>query len=398
MNSAEAHAVGPLDEAELLAQAQAATGLQDYGEDLSFRIGLSKFIEAAEEMGVPAVREQVRMRSLHHLTTRLQLVNDAKLHPEITAQAIHHPLVVIGLPRTGTTIVYDLITQDPASRAPREWEWFIPWPATEAATFDTDPRIAAVTAMFAPVLELAPELREIQRFDCTQPGECNHGMSHHFAGTNFWAEIGVPRHAQWVIDEVPEGLYRTHKRLLQQFQWKGPKGRWVLKSPNHLFDLQGLLGAYPDAGLVWTHRDPVSTFSSLASMVTAFQKAVGGGADMHATGRWVMNLWIEALNRATRLRETDPAVENAIIDLAHKDVVADPEGAVRRIYQRFDIPFTEMHAAAIARFVADNPSAQRMGKHHHSPEMFGIDPDEVHKRLAGYYARFGDLLGKPETH
>ncbi|OAN56219.1 sulfotransferase family protein [Sphingobium sp. TCM1] len=378
----------------LLAEAEQATGLSDWGDDQSWRTGLSILIEATEAMAPPDVlRNDVHHRIVHHLTTRLRLVKDARDHPEITAQVIERPLVVCGLPRTGTTIIYDLLTRDPLARAPREWEWFIPWPAPEAATFDSDPRIAAVTAMQENWLAHAPELRTIQRFDCTQPGECNHGMSHHFAGTNFWAELGVPKHAQWVIDHIPDGLYRTHKRLLQQFQWKGPRGRWMLKSPNHLFDLQGLLGEYPDAGLIWTHRDPVSTFSSLASMVFGFQKAVGSTQTKQAIGRQVLELWIEAVGRATRVRAARPDVEARIIDLAHADVVHDPIGSVRRIYDKFAIAFTPAHEAQIADFLATSPS--RLGKHVHSPEEFGIDPAEVQDRLAAYYARFGHLLARP---
>src|SRR5690606_8203766 len=160
----------------------------------------------------------------------------------------------------------------------------------EAETFNSDPRIAIVKAMQDNWLAHAPELATIQRMDCTQPGECNHGMSFHFAGSNFAAELGVPKYAQWVIDEIPEGLYRTHQRLLQQFQWKGPKGRWMLKSPHHLFDLEGLIGTYPDAGLVWTHRDPVSTFSSLSSMLYGFQKAVGSALTKQQVGRQVVDM------------------------------------------------------------------------------------------------------------
>lgn len=383
-----------LEEKALIAEAEAATGLSDWGDDQSWRKGLAVFIDATEAMDPPDIlRADVHHRIVHHLTTRLRMVKDEKDHPDIIGQVIERPLVVCGLPRTGTTIIYDLLTRDPLARAPREWEWFIPWPAPEEATFNSDPRIAAVTAMQDNWLAHAPELRTIQRFDCTQPGECNHGMSHHFAGTNFWAELGVPRHAQWVIDEIPEGLYRTHKRLLQQFQWKGPKGRWMLKSPNHLFDLQGLLDAYPDAGLIWTHRDPVSTFSSLASMVYGFQKAVGSSQTRQAIGRQVLELWIEAVGRGTRMRMANPEVEARIIDLAHADVVHDPIGSVRRVYGKFEIPFTPEHDAAISYFLASSPS--RLGKHAHSPEEFGIDPAEVQDRLSEYYARFGHLLARP---
>jgi hypothetical protein len=386
----------PLNEAQLLQAAQQSTGLCDWGSDLSFRKGLSKFIEAAEEMQAPPkFYDEVRKRISHVLETRLRLVEDARLHPEIVRQKIDRPIAVIGLPRTGTTITYDLLTLDPAARAPREFELFIPWPATEEATFETDPRIAIVQAMQDNFLAHAPQIAEIQRTDCTQPGECNHGMVFHFAGSNLPAEYGVPKFSQWVIDEIPEGLYRTHKRLLQQFQWKGPKGRWVIKSPHHLFDLEGMAEAYLDIGLVWTHRDPVSTLSSLSSFIAALQAAVGQGKDLHAIGRSVVDMWCTAVARATRVRAANPAIEGRIIDIAHRDVVLEPIGSMRKIYERFKLPFTAEVERLMGKFLAENPAAKRLGKHKHSPEQFGIDPAEVRARLAGYYDRFGHLLAKP---
>jgi hypothetical protein len=385
-----------LDEQGLLLAAERATGLSNWGSDTSFRQGLSVLVRSAEAMQpTSAFRTAIRTRILHILETRLRLAEDSRLHPDIEAQEIRQPLAIIGLPRTGTTISYDLLTQDPAARAPREFELYIPWPASDVANFDTDPRIAIVQKMYENYLAHAPQLAEIQRLDCTQPGECNHGMMFHFASSNFPAEYGVPDYAQWIIDTVPEGLYRTHKRLLQQFQWKGPKGRWVIKSPHHLFDLGGLVEAYPDAGLVWTHRDPVATLSSLSSMIAGLQAAVGQGGDLHAVGRNVVDTWTEAMARATRARLENPAIEQRIIDIAHRDVVHDPVGSVQRIYARFGLAFTPDLERRITGFLATNPSASRLGKHRHSPEQFGIDPEEVRARLAGYYQRFGHLLAKP---
>src|SRR3546814_844531 len=218
-----------------------------------------------------------------------------------------------------STIVYDLLCLDPAARAPREWEWYIPWPAPEIETFATDPRIAQVQSIYENWLKHAPQLADIQRMDCTQPGECNHGMMLHFGSTNFPAEFGVPAFAEWLQENPPEGQYRTHKRMLQQFQWKGPRGRWTLKSPQHLFDLPGLVEAYPGAMLVWTHRDPVLTFSSLASMIAGFLAAFGADKDLHAIGRGVFDMWSAAMKRATQARLERPDIEGRIIDLAHKD-------------------------------------------------------------------------------
>ncbi len=383
----------PLDADTLIAEARRQTGLDDFGPDLSFMTGYRKLVEAVEAMSPPPqLRATAHHKIVGLLATRLRYAEDDRLHPEIARQDVGDPLIVCGLPRTGTTITYDLLCLDPAARAPREWEWYIPWPAPEVATFDSDPRIGQVQAIYENWLKHAPQLADIQRMDCTQPGECNHGMMLHFASTNFPAELGVPAFAQWLIDTVAEGQYRTHRRMLQQFQWKGPQGRWTLKSPQHLFDLPGLVESYPGAMLVWTHRDPVLTFSSLASMIAGFLAAVGADNDRKAIGRSVFETWTAGLNRATKVRLERPDIEGRIIDLGHDSIVADPMGTVRRIYDRFGLPFGDEHQARITRFLNENPAATRLGKHKHSPEQFGIDRDEVHDRLADYYARFGHLL------
>jgi hypothetical protein len=388
-----AEPVAPLRADALIEEAKQQTGLDDFGSDLSFMTGYRKLVEAVEAMDPPPqLRATARQRILGVLTMRLQLAQDDRLHPEIARQDVGDPLIVCGLPRTGTTITYDLLCLDPAARAPTEWEWYIPWPAPEAETFHSDPRIAQVQAIYENWLKHAPQLNDIQRMDCTQPGECNHGMMMHFASTNFPAEMGVPDFNRWLLETVAEGQYTTHKRLLQQFQWKGPKGRWTLKSPQHLFDLPGLVATYPGAMLVWTHRDPVLTFSSLASMIAAFLAAVGGDKDLKAVGRGVFETWSEGLMRGLRARDARPDIEGRIIDLGHNEVVADPLGTVRRIYDRFGLSFGEEHAERIGRFLKESASANRLGKHKHSAEQFGIDADEVHERLREYYQRFGHLL------
>lgn len=386
----------PLTVPDLEQAARDASGLSDFGPDTGWREGFERLVAAVEAM---RPNDQLRDMATHNivgqLATRLHFVEDDRLHPEIAAQDVGDPLIVIGLPRTGTTISYDLLCLDPAVRAPREWEWYLPWPPPEEASFDSDPRIVQVTAMYDNWLKHAPQLLDIQRFDCTQPGECNHGMQYHFGSTNFPAELGVPDYARWLRESTVKGQYVSHKRLLQNFQWKGPKGRWTLKSPQHLFDLPALLDAYPGAMLVWTHRDPALTFSSLSSFIAGFLTAFGGDKDKAAIGRDVVDTWIVGMNRALDARR-DPAIEERIIDLAHKDVVADPMGAVQRIYERFGLAFSEAHRGRIDRFLTDNPAAKRMGKHKHSPQQYGIDVAEVRDRMAAYYDRFSELLGRPK--
>ncbi len=397
MASAEiSEETAPLDPDALIADARAQTGLADFGPDLSFMTGFRELVKAVEAMDPPQqLRATAKANITNILAMRLRMAEDDRNHPEIAAQDVGSPLIVCGLPRTGTTITYDLLCLDPAARAPAEWEWYIPWPAPEEATFHSDPRIAQVQAIYENWLKHAPQLNDIQRMDSTQPGECNHGMMMHFASTNFPAELGVPEFAKWLLTSVAEGQYRTHKRLLQQFQWKGPQGRWTLKSPQHLFDLPGLVETYPGAMLVWTHRDPVLTFSSLASMITAFLAAVGADQDPKAVGRGVFETWSEGLRRGLKARDEHPDIAARIIDLGHSEVVADTVGAITRIYDRFGLPFTEEHRARLGRFLDESAGAKRLGKHKHSAVQFGIDPAEVRERLSEYYDRFGHLLTRP---
>ena len=382
-----------LDVGQLMAAAETATGLSDWGTDRTFRIGLEKLVESMNGMDAPeALVQQAGMRLTGSLMTLLHFVEDAKRHPEILDEKIERPLVIVGLPRTGTTITYDLLALDPAARAPRNWEFAMPWPAPEIATWNTDPRIAQLDAIFAQLLQGAPKLADIQDIEARACAECNLAFTHHFASTQFPAEWGMISYGKWLRENpaVP-GRYAAHRRLLQQLQWKGPRGRWTLKSPEHLCTIEELLEAFPDACLVWTHRDPVSAFSSLSSMLNEFRKAAGVKNDPIAVGRYVMDTWSTALEHATDVRNRRPEVNRAVIDISHKEVIADRVEVVKRIHQYFKLPFSAEHEAAL-QSAAMKTISRRLGKHTHEPADFGITREEVRSLLPKYLARFGHLF------
>lgn len=381
-----------LSDAQMMADAEHSTGLKDWGQDQSFRIGLGKLVDSVNEMQAPAqffAQAQARLTGI--LATRLHLIDDGNRHPEVLAGRIEKPVVVIGLPRTGTTITYDLLALDPAARPPRDWEFAMPWPAPELATWHTDPRIAQLNAVYEQLLKAAPKLADIQNIAATTVSECNLVFTHHFASTQFPAEWGVPSYEKWLLSGPPVGRYASHQRILQQLQWKGPRGRWTLKSPEHLFDLDGLMAAYPDASLVWTHRDPVQALSSLSSMLQQIRLALGVDADPLVAGRSVFNTWSLGVERAMASRERNPLVERAVIDIPHQDVIKDKVAVIRRIYQRFNLPFTPAYEAQLRGDAAARVSG-RLGRHAHRPEDFGIHAAQVRERLPRYYARFGALF------
>jgi len=381
--------------ADLERMARESTGLEDFGLDSLYREGLAEAIASLEEDHVPAfATAALKARLVSHLEARLRVVADMKRHPEIEARAVDRPVFIVGLPRSGTTVSFDMLGSDPAFRFPREWEWMLPWPATQAATIDSDPRIDLIQPMMRRFSEAAPELAAVQRFDCTLPGECNTGLMYNFTSTNIHAEFNTIRHLRWIVEGYTKGMYRDHRRLLQYMQWQGPAGRWLLKSPQHMFDLPGLMEVYPDARIVWTHRDPVAAFSSLSSMIVLLQRAADLSPDPHEVGRMVTYAWSRAILNGLNARKADPAIAAATIDVAHSRIVTDPISAMRDIYAHIDQPFTAETEARLRAFAKDD-KAQRLGRHKHKPEMFGIDPEDVRSTLEPYFEGFADFLRPP---
>lgn len=375
-----------------MTRARAATGLDDFGADTSFRPGLDALMRDIAA-GAPDLQTGLIERVTGLLGARLRIVQDDRLHPEIREQAIVRPMFITGLPRTGTTITQDMLSLDPGARWPKEWEIAMPWPAPETATMDTDPRMAMIQGYMDAMVAGSPELLTVHRFDCRNPGECNTAMMYHFSSCNWYTEGATHGYGEWFLENCRiEGHYAEHKRLLQQWQWKGPPGRWQLKSPQHLFNLTGLFEIYPDARIVWTHRDPVLTFSSLCSMYALIHHAIGLATDPLQIGDMVRRTWTRALLNGVEDRAANTQIDRAVIDQPHKAIIADPLAAMKRNLEFFDQPITAEFEARLRNFLEADSRSQRAGKHTHSLDRYGLDPDTIRADLAPYYERFAALL------
>lgn len=383
----------PMTEEEVLGHAQQMTGLDDWGEDESFRIGLRILIDSVEKMEPSARwRHSFRRQIVHLLNQRLRLRADERAHPEVLDEQIERPVLIVGLPRTGTTLTHDLLALDPAARAPRNWEYAAPWPAPELASFDSDPRIAKVNESWRAQREASPELAHMLPMDANMPSECNDSMMFHFAGPNFTAWMRVPEHRAWSVEVTAPGLYATHKRILQQLQWRGPRGRWTLKSPGFISDLDAILDTYPDACLIWTHRDPARTIASLASLIASLQNALlGEYPDPVELGRAVQRQWTIALKRGLEQRRTDRRVERACLDVLYRDLVSDKPGTVRRIHEHFGLTLSDEHLRRVGQLEAEQPTSH-FAKHSYTVDEYGIDPAIVAAECSEYYDRFGALV------
>jgi hypothetical protein len=382
---------------ELLAEeAGARTGLSDWGDDTSFWTGLGRLVADTNDVPRPApLVEKVSERLVDLLCTRLRLAADERENPELADAPIERPVILIGMARTGTTILHDLLALDPAARAPLQWETANPWPAPERETFDVDPRIARTAAAQEEMLAAAPALRAMHPFSPTDPADCLDLLTLHFACARFWSWYGLDGYAEWLASAPAEGVYRTHARVLRQLQWKGPRGRWTLKEPTHQLNLDQLAAAYPDACLVQTHRDPVRTFPSAASLNHTVQSILNPGQDPRATGRTARVLFGACLDRSVAARDADPELDARVLDVSYAETVTDPVGQVQRIHEHFDLPFSEEHAQRIEKHLAAGTDAAR-GLHRYRAEDYGLDLDELRSAHPRYRQRFGHLLAEPE--
>lgn len=383
----------PLTTDQVLALAEEMTGFDDWGDDPTFRIGLEILVNSIENLDPPPRwRHSFRRQIVHLLNQRLRLREDERRDPQLVHERIERPVIIVGLPRTGTTLTHDLLALDPAARAPCNWEYAAPSPAPETETFAIDPRIARVNASWEAQRAASPELVHMLPMDATMPSECNDAMMFHFAGPNFAAWMKVPEHRAWSVEVTAPGLYATHRRILQQLQRRGPRGRWTLKSPGFLSDLDAILDTYPDACLIWTHRDPARTIASLASLIASLQNALlGEYPDRAELGRGVQRQWTVACQRGLAQRRTDPRVNAAVLDVPYRDLVADKRATVRAIHEHFGLGISDRHLERIGQLERDQPTSQ-FAKHTYTADEYAIDTRVIADELAEYYELYGDLF------
>jgi hypothetical protein len=308
-------------------------------------------------------------------------------HPEIEDGTVTAPLFVVGLPRTGTSILHELLAQDPASRVPMSWEVMRPWPPPETATFETDPRIAAVEAHLGGIDRLLPDFKRIHPMGARLPQECVALTAHDFATMIFHTTHRVPSYQAWLESTDLRWVYASHRRQLQYLQWKAPARRWVLKSPGHLWALAALLAVYPDARIVQTHRDPLKVVASLTSLVTVLRSLASDAIDPLEIARDWTDRLARGLEQTTRVRDGGLAASQ-VFDVRFAELMADPIAMVRRIYAHFDMALDAEAEARMRRFLAANPS-DKHGAHRYTLAATGLDRDAERGRFAAYQARYG---------
>lgn len=378
-----------LDERALIRAAERATGLDDFGDD-HFRAGLARLLASlARDARLNTMgRIMARRTVLGYLENRLRLRDHRKSHPEIEAEPIRRPLFILGLPRTGTTVLFNLLAQDPANRAPLSWEVESPCPPPRAETFYSDPRIRAAERRFANLHRLAPTLRAIHEFGAELPQECVPITAHEFLSVQFHTIFNVASYQAWLDRQSFLPALRFHRRFLQHLQSRCSRERWVLKTPGHLPVIDELLQVYPDACILHTHRDPLRVMPSLASLSYALRALSTDHLDPHLVGRQQMELWEQNLRRALRARDALEHRSGQFFDVRFEEVTRDPVALIARIYAHFGLVFSDRARERMERYLQSHPRGEH-GEHRYSLEDFGLDAERDGPRFRDYCDRFG---------
>lgn len=375
-----------MDSTALVAQARTATGLDDFG-GASWLEGLDRLVDALRsEADLTALGEQILGHRLEGLlVNRLRIVAEIGAHPEILDEQVEGPLVIIGLPRTGTTAFSQILASDPAIRSLRLWESNDPVPPPEAAHQHDDPRIAAAEAGLSAMYEAFPRMRSLYVQEPTGPTECQDLLGMEFRTSHFDGMAHVPSYTEWVVACDMTPAYAVHRQTLQLLQWHCPPHLWHLKTPVHALSLDALLAAYPDARFVWTHRDPASVLGSVCSLIQYTRSWVSDRDDRDELGSEQVALWREAMQRAMEVRER--IGEERFADVMFDELEADPVATTERAYARLDLPFGEEGRRRVATWSAGHHRGDH-GIHHYRLEEFGLDADDVRSAFDFYRRRF----------
>jgi hypothetical protein len=379
-----------VDRETLAARAREMTGLHDFGdpwifENLDALIPVLNTESQLTEVGVGGAETMI----VTALVNRLRQVDLVKRHPEILDEEVDVAAVVVGLPRTGSTMLHRMLSAAPGMTGVRWWECQNYAPFPEEKPGNPEPRRQAAKVYLDYMLEHAPDLMSIHPMNIDQSDEELIILGLLFSSTMIEGMYYVPTYARWLIDNSRKRCYADLKQILQSLQWqdKSRKGaKWVLKTPGHLMALDGVLETFPGAKIVMTHRDPMSTVPSYCSMMATLY-GMASTIDRHSVGAFWEKRLAELLGLFMTMREQ--AGSESFIDVRYTDLTKTPIEEGKRVLAEAGIPITPEIVAGMEDWVEANRREDR-AQHKYSLEDFGLDAALIEKDFATYRATFLD--------
>ena len=379
------------DPARLLQEAIAATGgLADFGED-SFRPALAALCTALEREGqLSDMGKQIlKQKIVGHLSNRLRIEDYFRRYPEIAEETVSAPLVIVGLPRTGTTRLQRLLSRDPRFYSMLFWESQFPVPLPDETLEQPNARIAHARGIVDYMVQSMPKLLAIHPMAAEEADEEVMLMEHSFLSA-FDAYANIPGYVAWLDAQDQTPAYRFLHRCLQFLQWQKRKRgilgqRWLLKTPHHLLRMDILLRVFPGVQVIQTHRDPVQSIPSIASFIDTLWRIYSSDVDAHAAGR----AWSERMNRGLRhtMAVRSSASSGQFHDVQFLDTVKRPMDVVRRIYAFIGWTLTPEAERVMRAWLAEDEKTHAGGAHDYGPEQFGLSAGQLQKDFAEYRQR-----------
>ena len=373
----------------ILSHAVAATGLDDFGPD-DFRERLE--LQLAEMNADPERTGIGRMIMFgdcaRNAANRLLIRDLLKQHPEILDIPIENPVIVVGLPRSGTTHLVNLLAADSRFRSMPLWESYepVPNPKEPARVDGVDPRWTRGQQQWEAMQQAAPFIAAMHPMEPDHVHEENELMAPDFSNYNLEWVSRSPGWRDYYLSHDQTPHYRYLKTVLQILQWYRPRERWVLKSPQHLEQLGPLLTVFPDATIVVTHRDPVAVIQSTITMLTY------GSRTGYRSPRpeWYRDYWSDRIHRLLEasVRDRHLLPEGRTVDVFFHEYMADEMGTLQRVYDAAGIEFDEQARSDIAAYQAAHPRGKEGKVVYDLRGDFSVTPEELRQPFGFYFDRF----------
>jgi len=373
-----------------------ATGLDDFGAP-SWQEGLDLLLESLpataelNEIGVSVVEGGI----VTDLSNRLRIEDWRKTHPAVAQEQVVRPIIIVGQPRTGTTILHDLMAQDPANRAPLSWEIERPVPAPQTATYETDPRIAEAQAGFDLVESIIPGFTAFHELGAQLAQEDVRIFTSDFRSMQYSLQFEVPAYNRWLLHEADMApAYRWHRRFLQHLQSEHMADRWLLKSPAHLWHLPALLAEYPDAIVIQNHRDPLKVIASISALGASLREMTTDSFDVRTLAAQYGDDIMVGLDRSLAARRDRLFGPGQVVDVRYQDFRTDLIATVGRIYDEIGLELTAETESRMRAFLAAHPGDQAGSLKRYSFADTGLDEVALRER-ARPYQEFYDVESEP---
>jgi hypothetical protein len=382
-------ATGRFDMSALVGEAVTRAGEQDFGAP-GWQEGLDILLDSLEQearlndLGVEIALSGI----VDYLATRLAMTAWRRDHPEVADGTVERPIVIVGQPRTGTTILFDLLAQDPALRAPLTWEVDRPVPPPETATYQSDPRIAEVQATLDLVESVMPGFTSFHAMGAQLAQECVRITAPEFRSMIFNAQFRVPSYNRWLLHDADLApAYRWHRQYLQLLESRHPAPQWLLKSPAHLWNLDALAAEYPDAVVVQTHRDPLKVVASVSALSAHLRRMASDDVSIAETAAGYAEDIFLGLDRGMNARDRGVFPPDQVVDVHFATFRADPLATVRQLYGALGRQLTDATEDRMRTFLSGHPDDGGGGRYRFADTE--LDAGALRERSLPYQERYG---------